>query len=151
MKKLKKLFRIEFLSFANTIMKNEFIIIIKGGNIAKKIKFYEERLEHYRKESEIKVSYNTYAHYHYKISHCTLALKILTDDKYGEGIYCPSGFQYKNKYDPNAKYAIEERWDDRRDWLSYLEATQSQASLKIDSVTQIVENRDISRFITEYL
>jgi hypothetical protein len=129
-------------------MKNAFII--KGGNIAKKIKFYEEQLAHYIKESETKLSYTMYDHYHFKMSHCTLALIILTDDKYGEGIY-RRGFQYKYKYDPNAKYAREERWDDRRQWISYLEATESQASSKIDSVTQIVENKDLSRFIADYL
>lgn len=45
----------------------------------------------------------------------------------------------------------EYRWRCRCEWLNYLEATESHVSSKIDSVTQIVENRDIVRFIADYL
>jgi hypothetical protein len=42
----------------------------------------------------------------------------------------------------------EYRWRGRCDLL---EATESQVSSKIDSVSQIVENRDLVRFIADYL
>ncbi len=45
----------------------------------------------------------------------------------------------------------EDRWYDRCELIIYSEATESHVSSKIDSVSQIVENRDLVRFIADYL
>lgn len=84
---------------------------------------------------------------------CENAITILSNRcnlRYPAGIYENTMYycslqNYPNK---NAIEIREERWDNRANWLMYLQHHQHS---KVDSTEKILSNPDLQRYITEYL
>lgn len=134
---------------AEKIVSSDFVV--KRGNIALKIELYRKKIDMTKKELQVKYnpSYYTSRYYSNIISHCSYAIYILTNDIFSHGCCYCKGQCYR--YKENCSYAEEERWLDRSNWLSYLEASEQKTSQVNSKLDCVVGNSDLQRYITEYI
>lgn len=134
--------------------------IVKRGNIQKKIKMYYDLYKQCNKELKVKYNCgNKTVNYYAKImTKCKHAIDYLSSKLLPSNTYFHKGICYPYYYLPNITnqdnimptLIINERWFDRSDWINYLEA-QSQVHQVDSKMDNILKNKDLQRYITEYI
>ena len=121
-------------------------VIKRKGTVAKKIQKYKEALKYFEEEQTTERSVN-YKLYNRITSYCRYIIYVLEDDTKPFNRMYGNNFTYSYNPLDNTYLVREDRWEGRTDFLCYLE----QSQVKQNSTNAILDNKDLTRYITDYL